>query len=339
MNAGYESGGYGMIQLDGTLTERSRRAGATAKIIQQNCDLLLAAKPKPAEAAIVFSPLVPLLGGYDEENSRTAMHKALAGYHRMFFERNIPVEVLSSRELAGQNLQKYKLIVLPYPLMMTNEEAMALREYVEKGGHLFVEARPGWVDEEGHAEPAIPGFDWTQMLGVRETSIDPAKEVAVNWNGASFTGSNFAERLTILDSSTKVVAKFADGTPAAYEHKYGKGEAILLGTFAGQWNEANPVSHHPLGEILSDWAGLSLPELKAPALVELREMDAPAAKFIFLFNHADTSAKVEFAATLDKPAEMISEIISGETLRGRGKRFSLATELPAQSVRIYRIDF
>ena len=48
-----------------------------------------------------FSVPGPLLGGYDEENSRTAMHKALAGYHRMFFERNIPVEILSSRELAG----------------------------------------------------------------------------------------------------------------------------------------------------------------------------------------------------------------------------------------------
>jgi len=39
------------------------------------------------------------------------------------FERNLPVEVLSSRELAGRNLLKYKLIVLPYPLMMTHEEA------------------------------------------------------------------------------------------------------------------------------------------------------------------------------------------------------------------------
>ena len=102
MNAGYESGGYGMIQLDGTLTERSRRAGETAKKIAANADLLLVSKPKQAEAAIIFSPLVPLLGGYDEEDSRNAMHKALAGYHRMFFERYVPVEVLSSRELAGR---------------------------------------------------------------------------------------------------------------------------------------------------------------------------------------------------------------------------------------------
>jgi beta-galactosidase len=339
MNAGYESGGYGMIQLDGTLTERSRRAGETAKTIQVNSDLLLHAKPKPAEAAIVFSPLVPLLGGYDEENSRTAMHKALAGYHRMFFERNIPVEVLSSRELAGQNLQRYKLIVLPYPLMMTKEEAMALREYAEKGGHLFVEARPGWVNEEGHAEAEIPGFGWTEMLGVRESSIDPAKEVTVNWDGSSFTGSSFAEHLTVLDDNAKMVAKFADGTPAAYEHKYGKGKAIMLGTFAGQWNEANPMSLHPLGDILSKWAGLSLPNLKAPALLELREMEGPGGRFVFLFNHADKPANVEFEETVGKSAVNVREIISGDILKVEGKRFAVTAEVPAQAARIYRIDF
>jgi len=344
MNAGYESGGYGMIRLDGTLTERSRRAGETAKAIEANSDLLLSAKPKAAEAAILFSPLVPLLGGYDEENSRTAMHKALAGYHRMFFERNIPVEILSSRELAGENLQKYKLIVLPYPLMMTNEEAAALREYVEKGGHLFVEARPGWVNEEGHAEPAIPGFGWTEIFGVRETSIDPEKETAVNWDGASFTGASFAEHFTVLDDNAKVVAKFADGTAAAYEHKYGKGDAILLGTFAGQWNEANPAPLHPLGNILAKWAGLTLPDLKAPALVELREMNGPGGEFVFLFNHADTAAKVEFVEALEKPAAKIREIILGDTsssdtAKVEGKQFSVTTEVPAQAVRIYRMEF
>jgi len=179
MNAGYESGGYGMIQLDGTLTERSRRAGETAKRIQANADLLLKAKPRQPEAAIVFSPLVPLLGGYDEENSRIAMHRAVAGYHRMFFERNLPLEVLSSRELAGMALQKYKLIILPYPLMMTGDEARALKEYVNKGGHLFVEARPGWVNEDGHAEAMVPGFGWQEIFGVKERSIDPGREFTV----------------------------------------------------------------------------------------------------------------------------------------------------------------
>jgi beta-galactosidase len=339
MNAGYESGGYGMIQLDGTLTERSHRAGDTAKRIDANSDLLLTAKPKQPEAAIVFSPLAPLVGGYDEENTRTAMHKAVAGYHRMFFERNVPVEVLSSRELKIDDLQKYKLILLPYPLMMTDDEASALKAYVQQGGHLFVEARPGWVNEAGHAEGAVPGFGWTEMLGARETSVEPGKEVAVNWGGVAFTGSTFAEHFSVLDSSARVLAKFADGSPAACEHPYGKGSAILLGTFAGQANEAKPVAMHPLGEILIRWAGLTTPELKAPALVELREMDAPTGHLVFFFNHGEKAAEVEFGEQLEKPAAGVREIVFGTAETKSGNKFTVKTEVAAHAVKIYRIDY
>ena len=340
MNAGYESGGYGMIQLDGTLTERSKRAGATAKKIQANADLFLNAKPKQADAAIVFSPLVPLLGGYDEENSRNAMHRALAGYHRMFWERNVPVEVLSSRELKGTALGKYKLIVLPYPLMMTRDEADALREYVTGGGHLFVEARPGWVNEDGRAEGAIPGFGWTEMMGVRESSIDPGKEFPVRWGEAEFTGTSSLEHFTVLDPKTKVVAKFADGTPAAFERAYGKGCTILLGTLAGQFNEQKPTPMHPLGEILVKWAGVRTPELEARPLLEVREMEAEKGKFVFLFNHGENAVNAEFAEELEKNAKSAREIVLGlQDGIGEGKRFAVKTEMPAESVRIWRIDY
>lgn len=100
------------------------------------------------------------IGGYDEQGSRTAIHQALAGYHRMFFERNLPVDILSSRELADHNLSQYKLVIVPYPLMLSSDEALILKQYVAEGGHLFVEARPGWVDERGYAEARIPGFGW-----------------------------------------------------------------------------------------------------------------------------------------------------------------------------------
>jgi beta-galactosidase len=339
MNAGYESGGYGMIQLDGTVTERSRRAGATAKRLEANADLLLTAKPTGAEVAIVFSPLVPLLGGYDEEDGRNAMHKAFAGYHRMFFERNIPVEILSSRELAGRNLADYKLIMVPYPLMLTTEEARILKAYVAGGGHLFVEARPGWVNEDGHAEGAVPGFGWTEMLGARETSIHPVEEAPVQWGKSEFVGTSFIEHFEALDDKTKVVAKFPDGTPAAFEHSYGKGDAILLGTFAGRRNEEKPLAMHPLGGILAQWAGLTVPDLRAPALIELRRMRSAKGQFLFLFNHGEKVAQVAFTEELERPAVVAREIISGEKQMAEGRKFSVATEIPPQAVRIYRIEY
>jgi alpha galactosidase C-like protein len=114
---------------------------------------------------------------------------------------------------------------------------------------------------------------------------------------------------------------------------------ILLGTFAGQANEANPVAKHPLGEILAKWAGLTLPKLKGPALVELREMTGEKGRFVFLFNHADKAAQVDFAEGLEKPATSVREIVSGETQNVEGIRFRVTVEVPAHAVRIYRIDY
>jgi beta-galactosidase len=339
MNAGYESGGYGMITLDGTLTERSRHAGEIARRIEENSDLLLQSHPERAEVAIVFSPLTPLVGGYDEESSRTAIHEAVAGYHRMFFERNLPVEVLSSRELAEDDLQRYKLVIVPYPLMLTDEEARILKEYVSAGGHLFVEARAGWVDERGQAQTRVPGFGWDEMLGVREKQLIPKKEFAVKWGTVQFKGMTFQEQFEVEDHAAHPLAVTADGTPIAYESEYHKGRAIILGGFAGQENYERPVAMHPLAGLLARWAGLSEPTLRAPALLELRQMHAPKGRLVFFFNHADKPAAVEFARALERPALGIREIMSGQKVAPAGTNLNLKSDVPAESVRIYRIDF
>jgi beta-galactosidase len=339
MNAGYESGGYGMIALDGTLTERSRHAGEIARRIQENSDLLLESRPENAEAAIVFSPLTPLAGGYDEEGSRTAIHQAVAGYHRMFFERNLPVDVLSSRELAEDDLARYKLLIVPYPLMLTEAEAKILKEYASTGGHLFVEARAGWVDETGHAEPTVPGFGWDEMLRVREKQLIPEKEFTVRWGAVEFKGMTFAEQFEVQDQGPRPLAATLDGTPIAYENTYHNGSAIVLGTFAGQENYLHPVALHPLGGLLARWAGLAQPELRAPALLEVRQMYSAKGRWVFFFNHADRPASVEFRRALEKPASSIREVMTGPKIVPAGSELHLKAEVPAGSVRIYRIDF
>jgi beta-galactosidase len=339
MNAGYESGGYGMIMLDGTLTERSRHAGEIARRIEENSDLLLQSRPERAEVAIVFSPIAPLVGGYDEEGSRTAIHEAVAGYHRMFFERNLPAEVLSSRELAQDDLQRYKLVIVPYPLMLTGEEARMLKEYVSAGGHLFVEARAGWVDERGHAEPRVPGFGWDEMFGVHEKQLIPNKEFAVKWGTVQFKAMTFQEQFEMEDHAARPVAVTADGTPIAYENEYHKGRAIILGAFAGQENYEHPVVMHPLAGLLARWAGLSEPKLRAPSLLELRQMYAPKGRWVFFFNHGDKPASVEFTRAMERPASKIREIATGEEVAPTEADLNLKTTVPGQCVRIYRVEF
>ena len=361
MSTGYESGGYGLINLDGTLTERSRVAGETAKQIAANSDLLLAAHPKPAEVAIVVNQLTNLIGGAGHLYNRGAVSRSLSGYYRIFSERNVPVDFVNAAELSAAQVKPYKLIVVPYPILMLSNEAAVLEQYVREGGHLFTEARAGWVDERGHAQEVVPGFGWERMLGVRESSVTPKPELQVRWGDRPMAGAIFEERFTALTADAKPLAYFDDGSPAAFEHRYEKGSAIVAGTFFGLANEtpealsrqranivvgneapANADSRpglHPLGGFLITWAGLAPPELKSDAPLDVQQLVADSGRMLFAINWEARPAAFTVALPLEKPARQVREITTGAVVPGAGNRIEIRADVPAQGVRVYRVDY
>jgi beta-galactosidase len=359
MNAGYESGGYGLVDLDGTLTERSKAAGEAARQIDANADLLVRAHPKSAEVAIVVNQLTNLIGGAGHLYNRGAVSRSLSGYYRMFAERNIAVDFVNAVELTVAQLKAYRLVVVPYPILMLANEAGALEQYVREGGHLFTEARAGWVDERGYAQEVIPGFGWERMLGVREKATTPRPDLQVRWGDRQMAGAIFEERFTVLDPGAKSLAFFEDGSPAVFERKHGKGSAMIAGTFFGQANEtpealarqrANIVvgsmpgsertaGFHPLGGLLAEWAGVRAPEMKTTAPVDLQQLESDSGRMVFLMNWEAQAARVDLKLPLDKAAKRVRETTTGRALAATGNRLEIQTEVPAQGVRVYRIDY
>jgi len=338
MSTGYEAGGYGLINLDGTITERAKMAGATARQIARHADLILNAAPAPAEVAIVFNPLVPLLGGEQAYGDRRGMHRSVAGYHRMFFERNIPVDLPSARAISPMSLRRYKLVIVPYPLLLTREMAAALAQYARDGGRLFVEARPGWQDERGHAEPILPGFGWHEMFGVREVEVRPVKQATVAWAGRSFAGAGFVERFTPVAQDVRVAATFEDGEPAAYERPHGAGAVLILGTFAGERNATDPVPAHPLGDILAEWADLGRPAMTASRFVEVRRLVSPAGELILLFNHGAEPAHVEYDARVPAPVSRVHDVVAGVDVGRAADGWRVSRVVQPESVSVFRVD-
>jgi beta-galactosidase len=269
------------------------------------------------------------------------MHRAVAGYHRMFFERNIAVDFPSAREITAAGLRPYALVIVPCPILMTADMAAALEQYVSAGGHLFVEARPGWQDERGHASAVLPGFGWDRLFGVREADVLPIRQATVAWSGRSFPTTTFAERFEVLDPAARIVARFDDGTPAAVERAEGKGRALLLGSFAGERNATDPVAMHPLGDLLAEWAGLDRPALTSSSFVELRRLTAPHGELVLLFNHAAEPARADLRMDLTRVPRSILEIVGGggPPVPGGQRTFRVAAEIPGEQVRVYRIDY
>lgn len=350
MSSGYESGGYGLIDLDGQITERAKVAGETARQIAANADLLTTAHPQQPEVAILFNHLTTLIGGQQHIYNPSALRDSSAGYHRMFFERNIPVDFISAREFDPAALAKYKLIVAPYPILMMANVAAALEKYVAGGGHLFVEARPGWVDDKGYAQPVVPGFGWDKVFGVRERAVTPKPETKITWtatqpgspslkpNAVEFTGARFEERFEVLEPTVRPLATFDNGTAAAFQHEYGKGSAVILGTFAGQTNETKPQAMHPIGDFLAQWAGLTRVQIDAPAGVEVQRLLSSRGEMLFFFNHNDTVARVGYSISAARPVTRIAEITGKLASSGVGSA-ALTFDLPPQSVRVYRMDY
>jgi beta-galactosidase len=303
MSSGYESGGFGLINLDGTITERARAAGAVAKAVDANRALLLNAHPAEAEVAIVYNPMAYMVGGRQASSAWSAQSETMSmprnsmlGYYRALFPTNVPVDFIHVDDIGKH---PYKLIILPYPLMLSETAGRALREYVNNGGSLVAEARLAWNDEHGRAKDIIPGFGLHEVCGCRETAVQatPSGKVDVVLdNGDRFKGVLYEETL-----SGHAIAHFADGSPAIVTNEFGKGRMMAIGTFLGTAYESD--RDETLGKFirsLLDWAGVR-PGPNAPAGVEIRTLESGSDRIVVVFNHTDTSVDVDVGRASARP--------------------------------------
>ncbi len=248
MSTGYESGGFGLLQLDGTVTERARTAGEIARVVDRNAQLFADARPTPAQVAVIYNPLMHFVGGRQRATSYGGPQgevagierDSLLGIHRALFPTNVPLDYVHIEGLTAQTLRQYRLVYFPYPLMMPAAAAEQLREYVRQGGTLVTEARFGWNDERGRAAETLPGMGMHEVFGCREEHIQTGKEgrTELRWDSDAIPGMKpgdtiparwYEETLALVGARSRVAARFADGRPAAVVASFGSGKTLLLG--------------------------------------------------------------------------------------------------------------
>lgn len=322
MSTGYEAGGYGLVELDGRVTERAEAGGKIARVITANKDLFLKALPARAEIAILYNPLSHMLGGqqsFTGEGQTVGVNnlsESLQGVHRAFFERNIPVDFLHVRDLGTARAAGYKLIIAPYPVMMSQPHVKALGEYVRNGGTLLTEARCGWVDEKGFSSPVIPGGGLDEVLGCREIEIMPlAKTGTIEVKAADeafpllkpgdkLDSLFFEESFDVFGKESRVLATFPDGRPAIVVAPFGKGKAIIVGSFLGSaYHHFKNPNNGKFFAGLADWLKIVPPvrvTVSAPdAVVEGRLLQGDGYAVLFGFNRGDKPVTAKFAVKTD----------------------------------------
>ena len=309
------------MELDGKVTERAREAGKVAHIITKNMGLFLDSAPPPTEIAILYNPLSHMVGGQQQYTGEgqpigyNNLSESLQGIYRAFFERNIRVDFLHVADLKTGKAQKYKLLIAPYPVMMAKDHISDLIDYVENGGKLVAEARAGWNDERGFSSDIIPGGGLHEVFGCRETHVWPLQKTSqlivkssheampLLSEGDKLDTLFFEEGFQLIDERSQVLAEFANGEPAIVHSTFGKGEAIIVGSFIGSaYHHFKNPNNAKFFVGLAQWLGISNPvdvgSSEEGVLVEGRILESDAYRILFGFNRGEKRARSSFSVSL-----------------------------------------
>jgi beta-galactosidase len=359
MSTGYESGGFGLIRLDGTLTERARTAGGIARLVDRHSRLFLDSRPVAAQVAVVYNPLSHFVGGRQRAVAQAGPQgevagierDSLLGIYRALFPTNVPLDYVHADSLTAAGLARYRLVVLPYPLMLSGRTAAELGEYVRAGGALVTEARAGWNDERGRAAEVIPGLGLAEVVGARESdvqTVEKGKAALVSAGdglpglsaGETLPGRWYEESLLAVSPSARVVARFASGEPAAVVSAFGKGRSLLLGSFvsAGYVTQPEETTRRFYSGLL-DWAGVTRPVAAAGDPVEVRLLQSGREHLAFLFNHAAIPATAALTLRVPLDGRAVEEIAGAEkvAVQPTADGFEWRGTIPPRDVRVLRI--
>ncbi|MGH9309784.1 MAG: beta-galactosidase [Vicinamibacterales bacterium] len=360
MSSGYESGGFGLNQLDGTITERAKLAGSIARVVDRNQALFLDAKPPRAEVAVIYNPLSHFVGG----RQRAAAYggpqgevvgierDSLLGIHRALFPHNVPIDYVHIDHLAGDKLRQYKLVYFPYPLMLPEAAGPILADYVRGGGTLVTEARLAWNNDRGYASERIPGLGLWEVVGARERAIEtaPGGRTKIRWTGEDLPGFAagamlparwYKETLEPVSAQARVVAEFEDGSPAAVMSTSGKGRTLMLGSYVSAAAQSTPTPEAERFFVgLLRWAGVALPfEITTNAPLEARYLESDGTTLVFLLNHG--TSPVRGTVTMRRPpgGYVATDLVENRpvSLGVAGAGLSVAVDLAPAGVQVLRI--
>jgi beta-galactosidase len=233
-NRGLQSLGRGLTQVNGELASRTDAVKELGTVFQQYGDVLHEAHLKKPQAAILidYTGLMKTLAQNTERATNKFMYESNAGLFKALYEGGITADILrTDRPMELQTLQNYKILYLPFQIVMRQEVADMLKKYVESGGTVIADARTATIDELDFSYKVSPGAGLDQLFGAERLDWTGAKDYfpvsMKNGNALTFQGRYFKEKLRLHDNA-KVLGTFSGTSePAVIENRFGKGRAVL----------------------------------------------------------------------------------------------------------------
>src|SRR3984957_19405883 len=221
-------GAFAPFAMDGSPTPQSEMAGRVARWANEH-PRLWQSGPVKGDVGLVFIPESETFN-YVQQGDTDFYSQSVRGAYQAFFDSNIQPDFV-----ALDNIGEYKMIYLPYPMMLKQETVAKLRAYVEQGGTLVSEGLPAYFGDYGHVGTVQPNYGLHEVFGARESYVeftpDISDDLMLEVKGSKIYGRYFRQDYELHGGDA--VGHYSNGAIAAVEHKYGQGRTLLIGSFPG----------------------------------------------------------------------------------------------------------
>jgi beta-galactosidase len=232
---------HGILDHDGTPTRNydvyKQIASDFKKLEQYGFPYL----PTP-EIAVAYSYESYLISNYHTARFQQAYPDNLLNIISALEKRNTDYNIVNLRHLKNS----YKLLIVPGHIIMDEQSANTIREYVSNGGTVIMTGNSALMDETAKVFPTSKPGRLSDVFGIRNAGFFRAERLIVQRGEDSFcVDAGYYEEIELLNA--KSYASFADnGMCAVSECSYGKGHAYYAAV------ESN--------ERMSDWLIRSIAE-------------------------------------------------------------------------------
>jgi len=274
-----------ILELDGAPRRKYEELKRTAAELKR-LDPWLSQTQIKSDVALIFSydhhwahSLKPFSNSFSYSDQGSALYEALVA-------KGLNVDVVSLKA----DLGKYRMVVLPSPILMTPEIASSLKSYVQGGGVLLSTFLTGVKDwnNVGIWDRPLPGY-LDDLFGVNVVEVDPGcpdlpTRIALDMADCNceVEHSVWTDILETISPDTdvigRIVGSFRSGEPVITRNRAGKGLAYYLGA----WLEKDALSTI-LDEVLNA-ASVSRSPIIAPEGVELLRRTGRDIDVTFLLN-------------------------------------------------------
>jgi beta-galactosidase len=251
--AAAETNGFSLLDSEGESSERYEEASRIGEALGRRPELFGQPTLEPARAAILVDDanwqLCRAMEGASEH-----LAYSLRGWHRLLWELGVPVDFVEASALFQQAAPQHRLMVLPFPLSISDRLVEGLEGYVRGGGTLASEACIGRLTEHAYANRGELAPAARALFGVRHRGLVMVREpgAGARWMPRERMWGEYREAALLvgtgplaggavranlyvetLECTSSGVALTYEGEPAGSVRTVGAGHALLIGTLVG----------------------------------------------------------------------------------------------------------